>query len=349
MKFRSKQKKALSIWSLALCLFITAGCQKTSKQVEADRARMEAMNTEAPLSIRFSEIFRRLPQTVVYAISGKLIFYTGRAEYIRTDSNLTVRIPLDNSSDDFIYAVKNARSPTQTDVYIVTLERAANIKDENFTGKKWWLDLQEGTYAAIEYQNNKAIAGITPRLVLDPGWEQCMIDAGAFQLDDNRDLSVPEDGSIPCPPVNPGSGGGFWRNIKEFFEGLMGDGADGDNGGKGGLGGGGFVFTGPMNSPVNNGPGLPSNTGMGGAVNWNPVFSGSNTSGALNVDVLDNNGVVNPSSDPVVTFVKNQLSLNAAQKDYITMHLARPKWNYVRNFLTGEITFAQLKVELGCQ
>jgi hypothetical protein len=302
---------------LLLCcssVFIYPGCRKP----EPDKLiveKMETMDAEAPVTIKFSEIYQKLPQTIVYAAAAKLNFYTGRAEWIRTETNLTVRIPLDNTNTDFVYAVKEFNNPGETNVYIVTLELEDGATENDFTGKKLWLDLQDWTYYAIQYEHNTAIKGIVPVVLSKSGWEQCMLDAGSFSLNGNMELVV-ITGDQDCPNnPNESGGGGFWQNMKEFFEGV-GE-ALGSHGPKDGVGSG-TPFVGPMNSPFNNGPGMPLLGGLGGGnVNWNPT---SNTGGIFVIDEVENNGIVTPNNNAVVNYVKNVLHLNVARADYISMH-----------------------------
>lgn len=321
----------LLLFCSSVCIY--QGCRKP----EPDKLimeKMEAMNAEAPVTIKFSEIYQKLPQTIVYAAAAKLNFYTTRAEWMRTETNLTVRIPLDATGHDFIYGVKEFNKPEETNVYIVTLELEDGATEVDFTGKKWWLDLQDWTYYAIQYEHNIAIKGITPEIISKPGWEQCMLDEGVFEVNDQGEMNIARN-PYRCPPNPNRNGSSFWQNLKDFFEGLGGDDSGGSSGGAGGSAGGGigngtgYVFGGPMNGSFNNGPGIPGNNGMGGGGSWNSNPSG--TAGVFNVDEVENNGVVTPVTNPVVTFVKNLLNLNTTRTDYLYMHpeVASSVMNYL--------------------
>jgi hypothetical protein len=348
LKRRLHLKKATCL--LLVCcssIFIYPGCRKPELE-KSTASNMEAMNGEAPVTIKLSEIYQKLPQTTLYAAAAKLNFYTGRAEWAKSDSNLTIRIPLDNTGNDYIYAVKENLNPGEVKVYIVSLEYADGITEADFTGKKWWLDLQDWRYYAVEYEHNIAIKGITPEIIAEPGWEQCMLEEGVFDINDQGEMNIIRN-PLRCPPNPNRNGSSFWRSIKDFFESLGNDGSDGGSAGSGSAGGGigqgstGYVFTGPMNGSFNNGPGFPGNNGLGGGGSWNSNPSG--TAGVFTIDEVENNGLVSPNVTPIVTFVKNLLNLNVTRTDYITMHpeVASSVMNYLLTPASsiGNISVAQ--------
>ncbi|KAA5534585.1 hypothetical protein F0919_08160 [Taibaiella lutea] len=291
-------RKAYFLWLLPLFLFLwITGCKKKQFN-EEDKAieRMSTMSGQAATGIRMSDIMKKLPQTILYALGDSVKFYTGKYESRITDSTLTVRIPTTTDGNHFVYAVRFFSNPADVKVYLISFEPERGSTPANFTGKQIWLDMQDYNYYGIQYANNVAQGYMTPVNLADPGWEECMISNGYFSLGENGELNVSDEPaqtmSIPKYGCWEEGGMSFFQRLKNAIKRILDAIPDGNsNGTIFGSGGGIYYGGGGVGGSAGGGPN--GNFGEGGNIGNGPAFMDESGNGGMGAPITAAPSIIN--------------------------------------------------------
>jgi len=256
------------------CLFNFISCRKPDFKPEEKKQTAKAQSMTASLQIDMRDVYDALPQSILYNLGDSATFYVGQSTYSYTDSYLVVHIPTTRDGLNYIYAAKYAGDPGRTLVYAVRFLPDDGGMADGFSGTMEWLNFQNGKASGIRYKNGAPQAYTSPALVVEPGWEQCMIDQHQFAIDDdngkiiavdnsldNSTMRTANKGPLDCPKWGESLGdkiGDFFSGLGNLLGGIFQDG--GGAGGGGGWPGGIFGFPGGIWLPW---PDLPGGGGGG--------------------------------------------------------------------------------------
>ncbi|HET8573698.1 MAG TPA: hypothetical protein VFL76_07490 [Edaphocola sp.] len=240
------------------CLLNFISCRKPDFTLQKDNTTANAQSMTLPMQIDMQDVYAALPQSILYNLGDSATFYVGQSTYSYTDSYLVVHIPTSQDGLGYIYAAKSQAHPERTLVYAVRFFPDDGSTPDNFSGKMEWFNFQNGTASGIKYKNGVPQAYTSPVLVVEPGWEQCMIDQHQFAIDDNGKI-IAVDGSVPnnnmtgvnvatitgggpldCPKWGESFGdkiGDFFSGLGSALSGIFQDGGGGSGGGGGWFGG----------------------------------------------------------------------------------------------------------------
>lgn len=224
-------------------------CKKTYLQKESPEAKMQS--SPGPLQIDMQDIYKALPQTIMYNLWDRAKLYVNNSSYQYVGDDLVVKIPTNESGLDYIFAAKRASDPDKTLVYLVRYFPERYSSPQNYSGELQWINLQDGQGYGIRYENNSPVQYLTVDL-FSPGDEQCWLDNGGFGMDESGRIVASENeegqgeaktmrGPYDCPN-NVNKRKGFLQVLGNLIANLF----DNDGSGSSGGGGGGSNWIGGL-------------------------------------------------------------------------------------------------------
>ena len=265
-----------------------------------DKSAVQALSGTTTLSNSFSmeEIMSRLPQTVLYNLGDKAIFYINESKTLSNENGTTLYFPIDEKKTRFIYAVKNNNNEMKLYLRII-YEESGSYEAGNYQAVEEILDLQTYEVYPQIFARNKLSAIKAPIKIAEPYWETCMIENGLFTFDNDFQILpdsiklrtlVGKPNKYGCIENQHGTGESLIKRLGDWLGNIFNSG-DGDYGnGSSPLpwypGGGNWTNPNPGGGGSSGGGG---NSGIGSPNLNNPAFNHPRTAPGF-----ENGGNFNP-------------------------------------------------------